>query len=212
MADNGGSSGTGGAANTRVSPFLYGIDLAEVDAVQRGFINSVRLAEREWTATTTPTEIQEAMAEMFSPDELFNSAVAIMPGMYRELRKHLDKHGAALGVHPSHRVPPLLADRLFVKPEDRERPAELARSLVAQGRRVAADARPQHEQPQPAADDGRANVYGPAQERALAHNISMRLKDRASKFSGGADEVWTDLLVSFQNLARDYRLTPEQRL
>ncbi len=46
----------------------------------------------------------------------------------------------------------------------------------------------------------------------MAHNIAMRFKDNASKFSGDIGEAWMEYVAEYQRVARDYNLTPTQKL
>ena len=45
-----------------------------------------------------------------------------------------------------------------------------------------------------------------------AHNTAMRLKEVYAKFSGSLGESWLEYVAEYEQVARDYRLGPRQKL
>lgn len=192
---------------TAASNFMAHADPALLSEEQMGFISSVRMLDIEVRESTlTGDQVKAAVAELFPPAVLFGRDVATLPYVHRELRKWLDGHGANLQQHSSHRVIMTLATSLYVDPEDRVAANQLATELVAAGRRAGGSAAAS-EPPSPAR---RGDAHPSASDRT-AHNIAMRFRDPASKFSGNLGEAWMEYVAEYQQVARDYDLSQEQR-
>ncbi len=172
-----------------------------------GFISSVRMLEEEVReATLSGEQVKAAVAELFPPAVLFGPDVTTLPYAHRELRKWLDRHGANLQQHSSHRVIMTLATSLYVDPEDRVAANQLATELFAAGRRVGASGAVS----QPPSPARRGDATPVAGDRT-AHNIAMRFRDASTKFSGNLGEAWMEYVAEYQQVARDYDLNQEQR-
>lgn len=50
------------------------------------------------------------------------------------------------------------------------------------------------------------------QAEKVSHNISMRLKENESEFSGDATECWYEYVDNYRQISRDYRLADAQKL
>lgn len=189
------------------SNFMANADPALLSVEQMGFVSSVRMLEAEVRESTmSGDQVKDAVAELFPPAVLFGPDVATMPYAHRELRKWLDSHGANLQQHSSHRVIMTLATSLYVDPEDRVAANQLATELVAAGRRVSGSAAAS----QPPSPNRRGDASPAASDRT-AHNIAMRFRDSSSKFSGNLGEAWMEYVAEYQQVARDYDLSQEQR-
>lgn len=187
--------------------FMPLADPAMLSVEQMGFISSVRMLEAEVRESTLSGEqVKAAVADLFPPAVLFGTDIATLPYAHRELRKWLDGHGANLQQHSSHRVIMTLATSLYVDPEDRVAANQLASDLVAAGRRVGASAVAS----QPSSPARRGDASSTAGDRT-AHNIAMRFRDASSKFSGNLGEAWMEYVAEYQQVARDYDLSQEQR-
>lgn len=158
------------------------------------------------------------MAESLGPEQLFDSEVAAVPGIYRALKQQLDRHGAALGLTPSHLSPHLrtrvlLAETVYPPGETRERAIDLARVVTPPRARM----QPSHQLDGPGRGVDAAGVSGPAMAVAgaspdrVAHNVAMRFREPTSKFSGAAGQTWSEYVSEYQSMARDYELSPDQR-
>lgn len=62
--------------------------------------------------------------------DLFDPDVAIMPSIYREIGKRLDRRGANLGIHSTRRIPTLLADRIYGNSPDEDLAMQLATAII----------------------------------------------------------------------------------
>lgn len=209
---------TGDQANVvsgiqNVQPFMHSIAESSLNTAQRGIVASMRALESEWTAQTTPAELKESMAETFPPSVLFSPDVALMPVIYREIRKRPDRFGAMLGVHSTRRIPTLLADRLYQPGPEQDMAMELATNIIHGRVRGSVSA-------EGAADtsvgSGAAGTASTAYAVStpydrLSYNISQRYRDAASKFSGEPDQVWPEFVQDYLLMARDNHLSVEQR-
>lgn len=216
-AVGGGAAGGGDDPLMVVPPgraFLHDMDLSQLTRIQRGFVLGIRHIERELLPGASPEEIREAVAECFPPHALFNEDLADLPSVYRDLRNWLAKKGAGLGVHPSRRIIPLIADRLYANDDDKELARELAKQLLPRGGRRAAPA-------QATGGDNDAGgrmggngggSSGGGNPHGLAHYMSMRFKDDAKKFAGTEEQALHEYVSGYQQAARDYNLDNEQKL
>lgn len=100
---------------------------------------------------------------------------------------------------------------LYHEANDRSAAIEIANAIIASGRQVrqnmASDTETQHVQP-PSVSGGTEFLS----EERVAHNVAIRLKDADKKFSGDLGECWMDFLDEYQQISRDYKLNPAQKL
>jgi len=193
--------------------FMASVDLAVLSPVQRGFVQSIRALDVE--ARDIPlsgAQLKAAVADEFPPGVLFGADLGALPLALRELRRWLDSHGAALGTHPSHRVPPLLAASLYTDAEDTVAAKEIVRVQLAAGRRANATAATDDSPSASGHNGGSSHMGGTNPPDRLAHNVAMRFKDKAAKFSGGLGEAWMEYVADYQQVSRDYNLTSSQKL
>jgi len=178
-------------ASLAVPLFMATVDLAVLSAVQRGFFQSIRALDVEARdIPLTGAQLKAAVADEFAPGVLFVPDLWTLPLALRELRRWLDSHGAALGTHPSHRVPPLLAVSLYTDAEDTVAAKEIVRVQLAAGRRANATAATDDSPSASGHNGGSSSVGGTNPPDRLAHNVAMRFKDKAAKFSCGLGEAW----------------------
>lgn len=50
------------------------------------------------------------------------------------------------------------------------------------------------------------------QPERITYNVAMRLRDSESKFSGDTNECWDEYVNTYKQMAKDYRLSDEQKL
>lgn len=215
-ADHSGDQGgilpaAGGPPN--LQPFMSHVPESSLNTAQRGIVASMRALEVEWTAQTTPAELRESMAQTFPPSVLFSPDVALMPVIYREIRKRLDRFGAALGVHSTRRIPTLLADRLYQDGPEKDVAMELATGIIhgrLRGSVTAEGVADTNSVPAAAAAAGTV-AAAPTPVDRLSFNISQRYRDIATRFSGEPDQVWSEFVQDYLLMARDNHLSVEQR-
>lgn len=192
--------------------FFGGEDLSVLPLVQKGFILAIRGIERHITVATTGEEVKAMVAEAYPPPLLFDPDLAALPSIYLELRTWLNKHGAALGTHPSRRIINLLANKMYDLDADREEAKELAKQLLqTRSRRNASGGS--------AASQGEDNSGGRASAVAHttsierhAHNMGTRYRDERSKFTGATDQSFSEHIGNYQQICRDYGLSNDQKL
>eukprot|EP00171_Calliarthron_tuberculosum_P003360 IDg3360t1 len=110
-----------------------------------------------------------------------------MPSVYAGLRDWLNSKGANLTQHSTPCIIITLAGSFYDESEDHEAALEIAGRLVAEGR---------------------------SSSRARTSTIAgggMRFKERDSKFSGDIGQSWIEYVAEFQQVARDYGLSPTQK-
>jgi len=193
--------------------FMASVDLTVLSPVQRGFVQSIRaLGIEARDIPLSGAQLKAAVADEFPPGVLFGPDLGALPLALRELRRWLDSHGAALGTHPSHRVPPLLAASLYTDAEDTVAAKEIVRVQLAAGRRANATAATDDSPSASGHTGGSSSVGGTNPPDRLAHNVGMRFRDPSAKFSGGIGESWMEYVGDYQQVARDYSLTATQKL
>eukprot|EP00171_Calliarthron_tuberculosum_P023645 IDg23645t1 len=150
---------------------------------------------------------------MYPPAVLFSPKIMAMPSIYSSLRDWLNGRGANLAKHSTRRVIMTLASSLYDESDDREAAMEIAGQIVAEGRRstrstIAGTSAG-------AAESTRSNTGSasgaPGREDRTAHNIGMRFKEKESKFSGDIGQSWIEYVAEYQQVARDYGLSPSQK-
>lgn len=195
------------------SVFLSGEDLSALPLIQRGFILAIRGIERNLSPGTTGQQVKAMVAEAYPPASLFDPDLAAYPTIYLELRTWLNRNGAALGTHPSRRVINLLANKLYDQEDDREEAKELGRLLLqsqqTRSRRTATGGGAVSQ-----GDNNNARAPGGAQNTPFerhAHNIGTRYRDERSKFTGAADQSFSEYVSGYQQVCRDYGLSNDQK-
>jgi len=200
-------------ASLAVPLFMATVDLAVLSPVQRRFFQSIRALDVEARdIPLTGAQLKAAVADEFPPGVLFVPDLWTLPLALRELRRWLDSHGAALGTHPSHRVPPLLAASLYTDAEDTVAAKEIVRVQLAAGRRANATAATDDSPSASGHNGGSSSVGATSPPDRFAHNVAMRFKDKAAKFSCGLGEAWKEYVADYLQVSRDYNLTASQKL
>lgn len=189
--------------------FLAAVDTSLLNEEQKGVIASVRMLEAELATTPMSGEqVKAAVAELLPPAVLFGPSMVALPYLHRDLRNWLNAHGANLEQHSSHRIKMTLATALYPEAEERTIATELASEVEAAGRR----SRTPGSQQQSALTTGSSAATPSAGVDRAAHNVAMRFRDQAAKFSGNLGESWSEYVAEYQQVARDYELTATQKL
>lgn len=189
--------------------FMAAADDSLLNEEQKGVVASVRMLEAEMAATPMSGEqVKAAVSELLPPAVLFSPSLVALPYLHRDLRNWLNARGANLEQHPSHRIKMTLATALYPEAEERSVATEMASEVEAAGRRSRV-AGVQHESALSTATSAAAS--GASADRA-AHNVAMRFRDQAAKFSGNLGESWNEYVAEYQQVARDYELTASQKL
>ncbi|OSX79164.1 hypothetical protein BU14_0085s0015 [Porphyra umbilicalis] len=167
-------------ASLAVPLFMATVDLAVLSAVQRGFFQSIRALDVEARdIPLTGAQLKAAVADEFAPGVLFVPDLWTLPLALRELRRWLDSHGAALGTHPSHRVPRCWPCPCTRTPRTPWRPR---RSCGCSSRRGAGPTPPRRpttpQRVRPQRWQQQRGWDNPPDR--LAHNVAMRFKDKAA--------------------------------
>ncbi|OSX74486.1 hypothetical protein BU14_0287s0005 [Porphyra umbilicalis] len=182
------------------------VDLALLSSEQKGFVCSVRMLEGEMQgASLIGDQVKTALAELLPPAALFGPEITTLPYVRRELRKWLDSRGANLQQQSSHHFVMTLATSLNKDAEDRVVATQMASALVAESHRQGGGSSATTS-PSPAARGDTASSGGDR----TAHNIAMRFRDPSVKFSGNLGESWMEYVAEYQQVARDYDLSPSQ--
>lgn len=188
--------------------------LGALTSQQKGFIASIRAIEQD--AGLTGINLKRAVADMFPPASLFAKEICDLPAVWKELRDFLDRRGANLQQHSSHRVINTLAHGLYEEPEDTQAAIDIAKEIVAAGRR------PRHDLNRYASHSSSSGTVAPQMNQSasphgtsaekLAHNVAMRLRDNEKKFSGELGDSWMEFVDEYLQMSRDYNLSPAQKL
>lgn len=197
------------AANTAPTFMGHPTDgaLSALSPTQTGFIVSMRSIDPELSSENFRCQI----AEMFSPAHLFCKEIADMASIWMELRSFLDARGASLQQHSSRRILLTLAHGLYPEAEDRNAAVDIANDIVFAGRRRRQDTSQGSPSQQQTSESSRERQPHLSEER-VAHNVAMRLKDNEKKFSGDIGKCWMECVDEYQQITRDYKLTPSQKL
>lgn len=155
--------------------------LATLSPTQTGFVISMR---------TVPTDLSgqsllSNVAELFPPAHLFGKEIRDTPGIWVGLRNFLDSRGASPNQHSSRRVILTVAQGLYNEGEDREAAVELANLIIANGHRIQMDLENNSLQPVTMTDQTSSapSTQESYTNELVAHNVAMRLKEAAQKFS-----------------------------
>ena len=184
-------------ASCTANLFMEPVELQSL-AILQSIIVSVRVLKKE-IVTTPPSghQVKESTAEMIPPATLFHPEMIALPSFYREPRKLLDRYGASLQQHSSHRAIMTLATSLYEDQEDTHAATDMARATLAAGRRSTTS--PIHD----AAGSGpsRSDIGAAPAERItastvdkVAHNAAMRLKEKDERFGGDLGESWIEFV------------------
>lgn len=191
--------------------FMTHVNLNELNSSLVGLVLSVRHLDGRISSTgMTGTQVKDAFADMFPPAVLFSPEVRSMPALYSNLRDWLNEKGANLTPHSSRRILMTLATSLYNDNEDSFAATEMVRSIVARGRQSS------HLTTSAASGAAGASTATSSddhsqRENKTAHNIAMRFRDSGAKFSGDIGESWMEFVAEYQQVARDYSLTPPQK-
>lgn len=211
MADSTAPPGDQTVAAPPDSQFLPSMDLTVLTEEQRGAAISVRMLEAEVLrrGDVSPEEVKASVADLLPPATLFGTALLTLPYFHRELRNVMTVMGAPLTMHSSRRIMMTLATNIYAEAEDRSAAVDLVKAVEAEGRR-----RPQPDGSRAAGGIAAADSSLSAGKESdrCAHNVAMRFRDAASKFSGGLGENWSEYVAEYQQVARDYGLTSTQKL
>ena len=151
---------------------------------------------------------------MLPPTSLFREEICDLPAVFIELRNFLDERGTNLQQHSSHRVVMTLAHGLYEEAEDTQAAIEMAREIVAAGRRPRSTASRSNrrEETQQASQATTPTSTNYPSAESVAHNVSMRLKDSDKTFSRDLGDSWMEYVDDYLQLCRDYSLSPSQKL
>eukprot|EP00171_Calliarthron_tuberculosum_P022660 IDg22660t1 len=187
--------------------FMNNFDLQGVTPALGGLIRSVRELERQisQSAMTGPQIVAE-FAELYPPVPFFAPDIRSTPIVYKALRDWLNENGANLPVHSTRRVLMQLAANLYSDDEERQAAEAIIKDIINAGRRVNRSAIADDQKP-----DRPAQADGPGGQDKLAYYIGMRFRDKESKFSGDLGESWMEFVAEYQQVARDYSLSPPQK-
>lgn len=147
--------------------------LGALTSEQKEFINSVRVLE----SNTDLTGIQpkRSVAEMFPPAALVGKETRDLPAVHIELCDFLDSRGANLQQPSSHLVIDTFAHGLYEEAEDTQAAVEMARAIIAAGRRLRTHLNNQPVSQSSAPSRTTETPGTHASVGKLSHNISMRL-------------------------------------
>lgn len=188
-------------------PKLSDASLHGLSSRQVGFIVSMRNIEESMNGN----DLKEFIAELFPPAHLFSSDLCDLPSIWVELRNFLDSRGAGLQQHSSRRVILTLAHGLYHEAEDRIVAIEMANRIIAAGRRVRMELTDSVTSTATGEPSPMHASISSVSERT-AHNVAMRLKDNEKKFSGDLGECWHEYVDEYNQISKDYNLTPAQKL
>ena len=195
--------------------FMKGITndaLSALTSAQKGFISSIRFLET--TPELTGIQLKRTIADMFPPASLFQQQICDLPAVHIELRNFLDSRGGNLEQHSSHHVVMTLAHVLYEEPEYTQAAIDMARDIVAAGRRSRSNTPGSSRRGLSQPISQSTNMASPnhTSSEKVAHNVAMRLKDKDQKFSGDLGESWMEYVDDYLQLCRDYSLSPTQKL
>lgn len=184
--------------------FMKEVALDEVSPEVSGFINSIRILQNRITALSVTGP---HLAEEVAPAVLFSSEMQTIPIAYKTLRDWLADHGANMPPHSSHRVIKQLAANLYTDDEDKLAAEQITKEILKAGRRTARGA----QSSVPTDETQGRTGPSPPQKDKLAYYVGARFRDKDQKFSGDLGESWLEYVAEYQQVARDYGLTPAQK-
>ncbi len=101
-------------SNTETNEFMHRTTLSELNDELKGLICSFRdLEHRIAEENLSGDKVKIAFAEIHPPATLFSKDIKSFPSIYPNLRKWLNKQGAALTPHSSHRIIMTLASSIY---------------------------------------------------------------------------------------------------
>ena len=172
-----------------------------------GMINSIRMLNTRINgAAMSGDQILAEVAELFPPARLFSAEIRSTPIIYRNLREWLLEHGATLPTHSSRRIMMQLATNIYMDDEDKIAAESIVKEIIAEGRRVHKNNDAVVPTPEPSTPQGSTQSH-----EKLVYYIGNRFRNAESKFSGDLGESWTEYVSEYQQVARDYSLTPKQK-
>lgn len=189
-----------------MAEFLADVDVTKVNDDLSGLILSVRVLDRRIAASAmTGAQVVEAFAEMFPPADLFGPGICSFKAIHSSLRDWLLAKGATLERHRSGRIMMQLVG-IYSDAEDKIAAEDIVNKIISAGRRAS---KAEDNAPGPVA----ASTSAPDthSQYKIAQGISMRFKDKDSKFSGALGERWMDYVAEYQQVARDFGLSASQR-
>eukprot|EP00171_Calliarthron_tuberculosum_P001155 IDg1155t1 len=206
------SIGGAGSPSGQTTMFMGRTPLGGLPDAVMGLIYSIRDIEvRIEEGAMTGDQVKEAVADLYPPSSLFSHEIRAFPVVYTHLRDFLNANGASLTPHRSRRIVMTLALGLYNDNEDTVAAEEIAKAIVSEGRssgRAGIGAGP--------SAAGRVETTetfsAPSADHKTAHSIAMRFKDSSAKFSGDIGESWMEYVAEYQQVARDYNLSPSQKL
>lgn len=177
IAERTGASGSGEDVrqppDSLTMPFMHKLTSDELEALtseQTDFIMSLRPLQTDPNWMTV--NLKRAIADMSPPARLFSKGISDLPFAYFALRDLLDKRGANLPQHSFHRIVLTLAHGLYEEQEDTHAAVEIAKDIVAAGRRGRTDlTNPAQTTPAAAATRPTTST------EKTAHSVGMRLRD-----------------------------------
>ena len=155
--------------------------LSALTSAQKGFISSIRFLET--TPDLTGIHLKRTVADMFPPASLFRQEICDLPAVHIELRNFLDAKGANLAQHSSHRVVMTLAHGLYEETEDTQAAIEMAREIVAAGRRQRVQAPSSSSHGEQSSVPRTSGSFSTSTEK-VAHNVAMRMKENEKNSPG----------------------------
>ena len=126
------------SANPSNAPgaFLSSVDLDSLTNVQRDIVTSIRLLQEDILGKNlNGADVKRQFADMFSPAILFSPELLEVQAIHTRIRDFLDSNGANLTQRSSRRILMTLAHELYDDAEDRESAIQMAKDIIAQGRR-----------------------------------------------------------------------------
>lgn len=186
--------------------FLADVDLTKVNDNLSGLILSIRVLERRIAASAmTGQQVFESFAEMFPPADLFAPEICSFKVIHSSIRDWLLEKGATLERHRTGRIMMQLVG-IYADDEDKVAAESIVNKIISAGRRStkAKDSPPAASAVSAPSTDGNGQYK-------IAQGMSMRFKDKDSKFSGALGERWMDYVAEYQQVARDYGLSASQK-
>lgn len=152
------------------------------------------------------------ISELFIPASLFTKEICDLSPVWVEIRNFINSRGANLQNHSSRRVILTLAHGIYDDAEDLDAALQTAQLIFAAGRKVRSDLKNQETILIETTDSGNGGSSNMSNGSRLARDIAMRLKDSDKKFPGDFGEYWMDFVGDYSQVARDYGLSPQQKL
>ncbi len=199
-------------SNTETNEFMHRTTLRELNDEIKGLICSVRdLEHRIAEENLSGDQGKIAFAEMYPPATLFSNAIKSFPSIYAAFRTCLNKQGAALTPHSSHRTIMTRASSIYTDPEDTNPALDIVSGIIPRSRnRSSSNSTSDTQGVESTAGRSQQATSGATDSSKVAHNVAMRF--RADKFTGDIGESWNEYLAEYMQVARDYNLSSQQKL